>query len=527
MISATTITTTTATMDPFIQQLLAHQQAQAQAQAQPKYYPGYSGYGEYPYFVRPQAPAPAQAQTPVKVRKWAPAQTVKKPRYNVYSYAPSPVSATAATNRPHSVYFHTRPTPAAGYYGEDEDEDEDVQETEEPEEPEDEDVGMNEGEDNDEDDTAYPFLFGNGQPISIQAPASASAPAPAPAPTAEPESANSPMYIMDRFGNLYPYQPRYAAQAVAPTPKPKPKPKRREIDADDLIKLLLGDVYTGEDEGEESKANGEGEVEGEGAREEKKSDGDALTRQGLADILTQLAKSEEKEREAADAEAKDAAAAEVQAKEHVAEPQAAVESTSSIPQSAATVSEPSKLRRKSTAPSLNVHKVDKASEEANAAAVGAKPTLVDDVKVSAPQLKKKNLPFSPPLNVYEFKTKFIVVLSLPGVSKDFVEIDFHPTSNELVIKGEVQNKYLGDDEDANEFILKVSEQRFGQFERIVKLPAYPGVDDTQIKAKFVNGLLEIKIPKIDEEEVKKVSKKITLEDVPDEELERESSQSYI
>jgi HSP20 family molecular chaperone IbpA len=507
-------------MDPFIQQLLAHQQAQAQ----PKYYPGYSGYGEYPYFVRPQAPAPAQ--TPVKVHKWVPAQTVKKPRYNVYSYAPSPVPATAATNRPHSVYFHTRPTPAAGYYGEDDDEDEDAQETEEPEEPEDEDVGMNEGEDNDEDDTAYPFLFGNGQPISIPAPAPASAPAPAP--TAEPESANSPMYIMDRFGNLYPYQPRYAAQTLTPTPKPKPKPKRREIDADDLIKLLLGDVYTGEDEGEksETKANGEGE----GAREEKKSDGNALTRQGLADILTQLAKSEEKEREAADAEAKDAAAVEVQAKDHVAEPQTAVESTSSIPQSAATVSEPPKLRRKSTAPSLNVHKVDKASEEANAAAAiaaNAKPTLVDDVKVSAPQLKKKNLPFSPPLNVYEFKTKFIVVLSLPGVSKDFVEIDFHPTSNELVIKGEVQNKYLGDDEDANEFILKVSEQRFGQFERIVKLPAYPGVDDTQIKAKFVNGLLEIKIPKIDEEEVKKVSKKITLEDVPDEELERESSQSYI
>ncbi|ODV88265.1 hypothetical protein CANARDRAFT_26423 [[Candida] arabinofermentans NRRL YB-2248] len=152
---------------------------------------------------------------------------------------------------------------------------------------------------------------------------------------------------------------------------------------------------------------------------------------------------------------------------------------------------------------------------------------VDPLQVSAPQLKT-NLPFSPPLNVYEFPENYIVSISLPGVSKEFVDISYHPTSNEIVVKGEVQNKYLSDDITVdNTQFLKVSEQRFGSFERIVKLPAFPPVDEDSIQAKFNNGLLEIKVAKVKEDHPKKTAKKIVLEDVPDEEILRESQVGYI
>ncbi|GMG19617.1 unnamed protein product [Ambrosiozyma monospora] len=170
--------------------------------------------------------------------------------------------------------------------------------------------------------------------------------------------------------------------------------------------------------------------------------------------------------------------------------------------------------------------------------VHAKNTKVDDdqllqepnspLKVSAPQ-HNTNKPFSPPMNAYDFENHYILVLSLPGVTKEFVDINFHPSTSELIVKGEVKNPYLADDDDYLDLnkILKVSEQRFGSFERVVKLPSYPQVDETGIKAKFLNGVLEIKVPKLKNQPAAKKVRKIELEDVPDEELERESASAPV
>ncbi|KAG7926478.1 hypothetical protein KL925_003528 [Ogataea polymorpha] len=150
---------------------------------------------------------------------------------------------------------------------------------------------------------------------------------------------------------------------------------------------------------------------------------------------------------------------------------------------------------------------------------------IDPLQISAPQLKT-NLPFSPAVNVYDFPDNYIIALALPGVSKEFVDIEFHPTSSELVIKGEVKNKYLSDDSTVdNSKILKVSEQRFGSFERVIKLPSVPDVKEEAISAKFHLGMLEIKVPKLKDSEKFRKPRKITLEEIPDEELERESHAS--
>jgi HSP20 family molecular chaperone IbpA len=360
------------------------------------------------------------------------------------------------------------------------------------------------------DQSSPPFFFGSNNKRQRQQP-----------------KKSYPMYIMDRYGNLYPYESTQS--------KEQSKSNKKEIDANDLIRMLLGNgtgstndnntLTEGQKADEEAKENElknviskaiEDELEQEAKEQIEKEENEEakqesenkpkvpiakaneetpLTREGLAEILAQLANEEQQP----------------EAKENIE----AVKETSNAPPL---------FRRQSTVPSLNVHKSEKKEVDETAP---IKPIVVDDVKVSAPQLTKKNKPFSPALNVYEFKTKYIVVISLPGVSKDFVDIDYHPTTNELIIKGEANNKYLSEDDEANSFILKVSEQRFGNFERIVKIPAYPGIDDSQIKAKFLNGMLEIKLPKIDESKLPKIPKKITLEDIPDEELQRESSSGLI
>ncbi|GAV28739.1 hypothetical protein PMKS-002214 [Pichia membranifaciens] len=588
-------------MDPFLQQLLAYQQAQAQAKAhaqRPQKYPQYPGYFSY---------------GELNDEPYGPSGFGGFPRGYLPSRSYGGYGRSAAPFYPQPSYFHTRKAPSA-YYDNGEDEEYDPEEADEGVGADDGalhrdaavptalsnfglsgDVGDDEDEEGQEEETddedgsntpgyqlsGVPLKGASGYPRNViyftrpkagpkskvvSSPeysglpltgSNASIPTQSSYRTFDPSAfaaknkrqrqQKQPMYIMDRYGNLYPYQPSPAAAESYPS-------ERRDIDANQLIRMLLGagdqkdegDTLSKQPEegaeksvpgGQESQQqrdleaaalseaiNDELEAEAKLANEKAEAKPEKsgpetisakppvaveetpLTREGLADILSQLAKSEE---------------AKPLAPPPIAEAGAAPP-PNVIPM-------PQKLRRRSTAPSLNVHKVDKSADEASSvASANKKPIVVADVKVSAPQLKRKNLPFSPPLNVYEFKSKYIVVISLPGVSKEFVEIDYHPTNNELIIKGEAKNKYLSDDDEAaNSFVLKVSEQRFGNFERIVKLPAYPGIEDTQIKAKFINGLLEIKLPKVDESKLQKDAKKIVLEDVPDEELERESGKEYI
>ncbi|ANZ76740.1 BA75_04314T0 [Komagataella pastoris] len=150
---------------------------------------------------------------------------------------------------------------------------------------------------------------------------------------------------------------------------------------------------------------------------------------------------------------------------------------------------------------------------------------LDSFQVSKPQLRKSK-PFSPPINVYDLKEKYVVVVSLPGADKSSFHIDFHPTSHELLIKGEVKNKYYHESSD-DESYLKISEQRFGSFERTIKLPTLPRVEDENIKATYSNGLLELVIPKITPDSHEKVKRRIDIEEVEDEELRREANGGFL
>lgn len=134
------------------------------------------------------------------------------------------------------------------------------------------------------------------------------------------------------------------------------------------------------------------------------------------------------------------------------------------------------------------------------------------LQVSNPEMRL-DLPFSPEVNVYDTPEQYIVVLALPGANSKEFKIDYHPSSHELLIKGTVENK-LGIDEK----FTKISELKYGAFERSVKFPVLPRIKDEEIKASYFNGLLQIKVPKMPQDSTPKPKKVILIEDVPDEEL---------
>ncbi|QHS72378.1 heat shock protein HSP42 [Saccharomyces paradoxus] len=144
--------------------------------------------------------------------------------------------------------------------------------------------------------------------------------------------------------------------------------------------------------------------------------------------------------------------------------------------------------------------------------------IPDPLQVSKPETRM-DLPFSPEVNVYDTEDTYVVVLALPGANSKAFHIDYHPSSHEMLIKGKIEDR-VGIDEK----FLKITELKYGAFERTVKFPVLPRIKDEEIKATYNNGLLQIKVPKIvNDTEKPKPKKRIAIEEIPDEELEFEEN----
>ena len=102
----------------------------------------------------------------------------------------------------------------------------------------------------------------------------------------------------------------------------------------------------------------------------------------------------------------------------------------------------------------------------------------------------------PPVNVVEEGDSIRVTAELPGI--DLQQIDLSITGDVLTIRGErkpVEN--VGDD------AYHRRERPVGSFVRSVKLPD-PVVGD-QAEAQYVNGLLQITVPKAEEAKPRRIS----------------------
>jgi HSP20 family protein len=112
---------------------------------------------------------------------------------------------------------------------------------------------------------------------------------------------------------------------------------------------------------------------------------------------------------------------------------------------------------------------------------------------------KRDIAFVPVVNTREADDAYYIEVELPGVKKEDINIDVNEDT--LTISGERKIK----EEHKDDNFYKV-ESVYGKFERSFSLPE--DVDTDKIEATSKNGVLEIKIPKI--QKVEKAPKKIEI-----------------
>ena len=109
--------------------------------------------------------------------------------------------------------------------------------------------------------------------------------------------------------------------------------------------------------------------------------------------------------------------------------------------------------------------------------------------------------FSLALDVAENDDEFLVKASLPGVSPDEIEVTLN--ENTLTISGKMTREE--EREDTN---YHLRERRFGSFARSITLPT--PVDADKVEAVNENGVLTLKLPKVESAKPRKISVKTTV-----------------
>ena len=105
---------------------------------------------------------------------------------------------------------------------------------------------------------------------------------------------------------------------------------------------------------------------------------------------------------------------------------------------------------------------------------------------------------SPAIDMYQTEDDIVVKAALPGIKADEVQINV--TNDILTIRGETKHE-----EEKNDKSWHIREQRWGAFERSVRLPT--GVMSDKAKADFDNGVLTITLPKSEEVKPKTITVK--------------------
>jgi HSP20 family protein len=117
---------------------------------------------------------------------------------------------------------------------------------------------------------------------------------------------------------------------------------------------------------------------------------------------------------------------------------------------------------------------------------------------SVTQFGGTTLSFVPSVDVLEDEKGYDVQVAVPGMNKEDFKVDV--SDNVLTVSGERKMKR----ETRNDGVYSV-ETQYGKFARSFTLPE--DVDSSKIKAKYSNGILEIRIPK-DEKKALKTTIKV-------------------
>jgi len=106
--------------------------------------------------------------------------------------------------------------------------------------------------------------------------------------------------------------------------------------------------------------------------------------------------------------------------------------------------------------------------------------------------------WTPALDIYEDKDKYVAKAELPGMRKE--DIDVSLEGDTLTISGERKQE-----EEKKEGDTYRSERYFGRFQRTVTLPA--AVDANKIQAIYKDGVLTVTVPKTEEAKPKQIEVK--------------------
>ena len=108
----------------------------------------------------------------------------------------------------------------------------------------------------------------------------------------------------------------------------------------------------------------------------------------------------------------------------------------------------------------------------------------------------------PALDVWETPTEVVYAFDLPGIPEDRISIEVKDEN--LTVSAEREKI---DETSENGFYR--FERRHGTFARAVGLPQ--GVDQDNISARYENGVLEVRVPKPEEQKPKKIELSKTLD----------------
>jgi HSP20 family protein len=101
----------------------------------------------------------------------------------------------------------------------------------------------------------------------------------------------------------------------------------------------------------------------------------------------------------------------------------------------------------------------------------------------------------PAVDVWETENELVLSFDLPGIPEDKIAVELD--DNVLTVSGERERTQEHSTDRFYRF-----ERRFGQFSRSVTLPQ--GVDESQINADFKNGVLEVRVPKPEEQKPRRI-----------------------
>lgn len=112
--------------------------------------------------------------------------------------------------------------------------------------------------------------------------------------------------------------------------------------------------------------------------------------------------------------------------------------------------------------------------------------LFDDVFLPS---GKNDLAFNPSAELTETDDNYVLKLELPGMNID--DIDIQATKDSVSIIGERQDTHNHEEDGCRR-----TEFYYGKFQRVVPIPA--AIKNTEVTAKYEDGLLILTLPKADE-----------------------------